>query len=84
MHLSPSLPLTSGTLSTAVLAVLIDSGSRHETGRFLGASHFLERMAYKSTTQRSHQELMKTLETLGGNFLCSSNRCARVYCYSFS
>lgn len=63
----------------STICVLVDAGPRYEHDSFLGASHFIDRLAYKSTLGRSHMDLMKTLEQLGGNFLCSSNRETMMY-----
>ncbi|KAJ0964709.1 hypothetical protein J5N97_025847 [Dioscorea zingiberensis] len=57
-----SLPLPNGVKIAsetsvnlvASIGVYVDSGSIYETPASFGASHLLERMAFKSTTNRSH------------------------------
>lgn len=63
----------------STVCVLVDAGPRYEHDSFLGASHFIDRLAYKSTLSRTHMDIMKMLEQLGGNFLCSSNRETMMY-----
>ncbi|KAJ3285760.1 Mitochondrial-processing peptidase subunit alpha, partial [Blyttiomyces sp. JEL0837] len=61
------------------VGVYIDAGSRYEAEEFAGASHILERMAFKSTKNFSVEELMATLEKLGGNVMAHSSREAMMY-----
>lgn len=39
-----------------------------------GASHLLERMAFKSTTNRSHFCIVREVEAIGGNIGASASR----------
>lgn len=59
--------------------VLLEVGSRFETEESKGAAYFLDRLAYKSTSGRSHGDMMSQLEALGGAFMCSSSRDAIMY-----
>ena len=52
---------------TAALGVFIGTGSRHETAAQNGAAHFLEHMAFKSSTLRSTDELARLIDEIGGH-----------------
>ena len=39
-----------------------------------GASHLLERLAFKSTTNRSHLRIVREVEAIGGNTGASASR----------
>lgn len=39
-----------------------------------GASHLLERMAFKSTANRSHFRIVREVEAIGGNLGASASR----------
>lgn len=41
-------------------------GSRHETGRLHGASHFLEHVLFKGTPRRTAEEISASVESVGG------------------
>eukprot|EP00871_Galdieria_phlegrea_P001818 jgi/Galph1/2637/GphlegSOOS_G1296.1 len=56
------------------LGLYIDAGSRDETSEVAGATHFLEHMAFKSTTKRSHYMLSKDLEKLGASVGAAASR----------
>lgn len=43
------------------------TGSRDETQRLMGISHFLEHMVFKGTKNRSTYEIAKSLEAVGGD-----------------
>eukprot|EP00455_Lapot_gusevi_P035710 TRINITY_DN3957_c0_g1_i2.p1 TRINITY_DN3957_c0_g1~~TRINITY_DN3957_c0_g1_i2.p1 ORF type:complete len:479 (+),score=68.31 TRINITY_DN3957_c0_g1_i2:64-1500(+) len=49
------------------VGVLIDTGSRYEDPNNSGISHFMERLAFKSTKNRSAAELTNQLTSLGGS-----------------
>ncbi|HWP82528.1 MAG TPA: pitrilysin family protein [Bacteroidota bacterium] len=44
----------------------IDNGSRDETERLNGISHFIEHMVFKGTKKRSVAEISRSLESVGG------------------
>ncbi|KAF8910111.1 mitochondrial processing peptidase [Gymnopilus junonius] len=61
------------------LGLYIDAGARYESGHTSGASHFLDRMAFKSTTTRSDEEMASDIHSLGGQIMCSSTRESIMY-----
>ncbi|KAL9111072.1 MAG: hypothetical protein Q9227_004505 [Pyrenula ochraceoflavens] len=69
-----SLP---GPFSAA--GVYIDAGSRYENDSLRGCSHLVDRMAFKSTKTRSVDQVLESMETLGGNIQCASSREAMMY-----
>lgn len=58
----------------ASIGLYIDCGSIYETPRSRGASHLLERMAFKSTSNRSHLRIVREVEAIGGNVTASASR----------
>ncbi|KAE9621392.1 hypothetical protein Lal_00032090 [Lupinus albus] len=58
----------------ASIGLYLDSGSIYETPLSSGASHLLERMAFKSTTNRSHFRIVREVEAIGGNIGASASR----------
>ncbi|KAL6845598.1 hypothetical protein ACP4OV_025093 [Aristida adscensionis] len=65
----------------ASVGLYIDCGSIYETSEISGASHLLERMAFKSTTNRSHLRLVREVEAIGGNVSASASRGQMCYTY---
>ncbi|KAK0674315.1 putative mitochondrial-processing peptidase subunit alpha mitochondrial precursor [Cercophora samala] len=61
------------------VGVYIDAGSRYENDSLRGASHIMDRLAFKSTRTRSADEMLETLEHLGGNIQCASSRESMMY-----
>ncbi|PFH52260.1 hypothetical protein AMATHDRAFT_2266 [Amanita thiersii Skay4041] len=61
------------------VGLYIDAGSRYETTETSGVSHFLDRMAFKSTTTRSDTEMSTAIHSLGGQIMCSSSRESIMY-----
>ncbi|KAH8921780.1 LuxS/MPP-like metallohydrolase [Atractiella rhizophila] len=59
--------------------IYIDAGSRYEYGRTSGCSHLLDRLAFKSTSNRTSEEMMDEISKLGGQFISSSSREAIHY-----
>ncbi len=49
------------------VGVWIRTGTRYETPETNGVAHFLEHMMFKSTGQRSAREIVRQIESLGGN-----------------
>ncbi|KAI8983874.1 Metalloenzyme, LuxS/M16 peptidase-like protein [Pilobolus umbonatus] len=63
----------------SAVGVYVDAGSRYETDKTRGISHILDRVAFKSTANRSADEIVAELESLGGNIMCSSSRESIMY-----
>ncbi|GAA5806821.1 hypothetical protein MFLAVUS_000169 [Mucor flavus] len=63
----------------SAVGVYVDAGSRYETAETRGVSHILDRLAFKSTTNRSADQVVAELESLGGNIMCSSSRESIMY-----
>src|SRR3989338_960653 len=54
---------------TATLLVLIGAGSRYETNKQAGLSHFLEHMFFKGTKNRpTTKEIAEAIDNIGGEF----------------
>jgi processing peptidase subunit alpha len=64
---------------TSTIGIFIDSGSRNESPFCTGASHLLERMAFKSTANRSHFRLVREAEAIGGNVMANASRETMFY-----
>jgi predicted Zn-dependent peptidase len=65
------------------VGIWVDVGSRQESPRENGISHFIEHMCFKGTRRRNAKEIAQSLETLGGTlnaFTSRENTCyyARV------
>ncbi|XP_073393465.1 mitochondrial-processing peptidase subunit alpha isoform X2 [Physcomitrium patens] len=58
----------------STVGVYIDSGSVHESPNVAGVSHLLERMAFKSTSNRSHFRLVRDVEAIGGHVMANASR----------
>ncbi|KAL4365386.1 hypothetical protein AHAS_Ahas07G0100900 [Arachis hypogaea] len=58
----------------ASIGLYLDCGSLYETPMSSGASHLLERMAFKSTANRSHFRIVREVEAIGGNVGASASR----------
>ncbi|KAK3934923.1 mitochondrial-processing peptidase subunit alpha [Diplogelasinospora grovesii] len=61
------------------VGVYIDAGSRYENDYLRGASHIMDRLAFKSTSTRSADEMLEAVEKLGGNIQCASSRESMMY-----
>ncbi|KAE8222634.1 hypothetical protein CF319_g4200 [Tilletia indica] len=64
------------------LGIYVDVGSRYERQYVPGESgvcHLLDRMAFKSTSRRTAEDMTKEISQLGGNFFCSSSRETLMY-----
>jgi predicted Zn-dependent peptidase len=54
---------------TATVLVLVEAGSKYETKKMNGISHFLEHMCFKGTTQRPKAiDISKELDMLGSQY----------------
>jgi processing peptidase subunit alpha len=56
------------------VGVYIESGSVYESPVNAGVSHLLERMAFKSTTNRTHFRVVRELEAIGSNVQAGAHR----------
>ncbi|CAG8602715.1 11277_t:CDS:2, partial [Ambispora leptoticha] len=63
----------------SAVGVYLDAGSRYETPRTMGVSHLVDRLAFKSTKNRTIERMQTELESLGGNVMCASSREAIMY-----
>ncbi|TFK56631.1 LuxS/MPP-like metallohydrolase [Heliocybe sulcata] len=63
----------------SAVGLYVDTGSRYETPSTSGVSHFIDRMAFKSTKTRSDEEMSTAIDTLGGQIMCSSSRETIMY-----
>lgn len=61
------------------MGVYIDAGSRYENDYLRGSSHIMDRLAFKSTTKHTADEILEQVEQLGGNVQCASSREAMMY-----
>lgn len=61
------------------IGVYVDAGSRYENAGLRGVSHIIDRLAFKSTTKRTGDEMLESLESLGGNIQCASSRESLMY-----
>ena len=61
------------------IGVYVDAGSRYENEELQGVSHIIDRLAFKSTGSRTSDEMLESLETLGGNIQCASSRESLMY-----
>ncbi|KAM4021300.1 mitochondrial-processing peptidase subunit alpha [Anomaloglossus baeobatrachus] len=65
------------------VGLLINSGSRHETKYLSGICHFLEKLAFSSTSRfGSKDEILLTLEKHGGICDCQTSRDTTMYAVS--
>lgn len=53
---------------SVAFGLFISSGSRHESEKTAGISHFIEHMLFKGTRRRSQLEITRAIEGRGGNF----------------
>lgn len=53
-------------LRSAAIGVWIETGSRHESPRLGGISHFVEHMLFKGTQTRSSQQIARQIDAVGG------------------
>eukprot|EP00270_Netrium_digitus_P018129 TRINITY_DN6840_c0_g1_i2.p1 TRINITY_DN6840_c0_g1~~TRINITY_DN6840_c0_g1_i2.p1 ORF type:complete len:534 (+),score=123.82 TRINITY_DN6840_c0_g1_i2:57-1604(+) len=61
------------------VGIYVDSGSVYEGPETSGASHLLEKMAFKSTANRSHFRLVREVEAIGANVIASASREQMAY-----
>ncbi|KAG9134808.1 hypothetical protein Leryth_001108 [Lithospermum erythrorhizon] len=65
----------------ASIGLYVGCGSIYETPDSFGATHLLERMAFKSTLNRSHLRVVREVEAIGGNVMASASREHMSYTY---
>ncbi|KAL3480411.1 hypothetical protein BJX99DRAFT_244385 [Aspergillus californicus] len=63
----------------AGVGVYVDAGSRYEDASLRGVSHIMDRLAFKSTSKRSTDDMIEIIEGLGGNIQCASSRESLMY-----
>ncbi|GJN68161.1 mitochondrial processing peptidase alpha subunit [Purpureocillium lilacinum] len=61
------------------VGVYVEAGSRFENASLRGVSHIMDRLAFKSTSQHSADEMLEKVEALGGNIQCASSRESMMY-----
>jgi mitochondrial-processing peptidase subunit alpha len=61
------------------IGVYVDAGSRYENDALRGVSHIIDRLAFKSTTKRTADQMLESIESLGGNIQCASSRESLMY-----
>lgn len=61
------------------VGAFVDAGSRYESLTNSGISHFLELIAFKSTTNRSDFALVRDMTKIGAKVLCSTSREHTLY-----
>ena len=64
---------------SVAFGLFIASGSRHETERTAGISHFIEHMLFKGTPRRTPLEITQAIEGRGGNFNAMTGEESTVY-----
>ena len=52
--------------NTYSIGIFASVGSRHETQRLHGASHFLEHLLFKGTSRRTAEQISAAIESVGG------------------
>lgn len=65
----------------ASVGIYVDCGSVYESKESIGVSHLLERLAFKSTKNRSHLQIVRDIEKTGGNVSSSASREQMGYNY---
>ncbi|KAH7104953.1 mitochondrial processing peptidase [Auriculariales sp. MPI-PUGE-AT-0066] len=63
----------------ASVGVFVDVGTRYESALTAGSSHFLDRLAYKSTKTRSADEMMAAVDGISGQIVSSASRESMMY-----
>lgn len=65
----------------ASIGLYVDCGSIYESPASYGVTHLLERMAFKSTNNRSHLRVVREVEAIGGNVTAAASREHMSYTY---
>ncbi|THU52945.1 hypothetical protein C4D60_Mb10t09240 [Musa balbisiana] len=69
------------TNPVASIGLYVNCGSVYETPSSFGATHLLERMAFKTTKNRSHLRIVREIEAIGGSVTASGSREQMGYTY---
>lgn len=64
---------------SVAVGVFVASGSRHETAKTSGISHFIEHMLFKGTPTRRPIDITRAIEGRGGNFNACTGEEATCY-----
>ena len=64
---------------SVAVGVFVASGSRHETEKTAGISHFIEHMLFKGTPTRRPIDITRAIEGRGGNFNACTGEEATCY-----
>ncbi|MGO1542956.1 MAG: M16 family metallopeptidase [Gulosibacter sp.] len=65
--------------ASAAIGFFVPLGSRDETDREYGSSHFLEHLLFKGTPNRSARDVALDFERVGGDFNAATSREQTVY-----
>ncbi|MED6168120.1 hypothetical protein PIB30_009079 [Stylosanthes scabra] len=74
LHNGIKLASETSASPAASIGLYVDCGSIYETPLTFGATHLLERMAFKSTRNRTHFRVVREVEAIGGNVQASASR----------
>lgn len=67
---------------SVAFGLFIASGSRHETAKTAGISHFIEHMLFKGTPTRTPLDITRAIEGRGGNFnACTGEESTSYYAH---
>ncbi|THV07480.1 LuxS/MPP-like metallohydrolase [Dendrothele bispora CBS 962.96] len=61
------------------VGLYVDAGTRYETPDTIGVSHFIDRMAFKSTLNRTDEQMSTAIHSMGGQIMASSSRESIMY-----
>lgn len=64
---------------SVAVGLFVASGSRHETAKTAGISHFIEHMLFKGTPTRTPLQITQAIEGRGGNFNAFTGEEATCY-----
>ncbi|MBI5469677.1 MAG: insulinase family protein [Deltaproteobacteria bacterium] len=53
-------------VESSTIGIWVNTGSRNETGRLPGVSHFIEHLLFKGTDRRTALDISKEIESVGG------------------
>ncbi|SCV67717.1 BQ2448_5328 [Microbotryum intermedium] len=59
--------------------IYVDAGSRYESALTRGSGHMVDRLGFKSTSNRTYEQMTQEIQQLGGQFLSSSSRETIMY-----
>ncbi len=62
------------------LGLFVKTGTRHEPTELSGGAHFIEHMVFKGTKDQTAQELLKSIESVGGDINAHTTR--EYTCYT--